>query len=139
VRAALESQFRAAGQALQARNVLAVYPALVAFDRLDVQKVQLSGDQGWAQVMIHSAVLIAGADRRPRKKTEVQRWSLHRLNNDAWELVLPSDTTYIPREAAVHLLAQQLAALTDEASDSQAQSNQKVQLAHWLNVLLSTQ
>lgn len=139
VRAALEPQFRAAGQALQSSNVLAVYPALVAFDRLDVQKVQLSGDQGWAQVVIHGAVLVAGADKRPRKKTEVQRWSLHRLNNDAWELVLPSDTTYIPREAAVHLLAQQLAALTDEASDSQAQSNQKVQLAHWLNVLLSTQ
>jgi hypothetical protein len=36
----------------------------------------------------------------------------------------------------VHLLAQQLAALTDEASDSQAQGDQKVQLAHWLNVLL---
>jgi hypothetical protein len=36
----------------------------------------------------------------------------------------------------VHLLAQQLAALTDDGSDSTAQSNQKVQLAHWLNVLL---
>jgi hypothetical protein len=58
------------------------------------------------------------------------------VNDDSWELVLPSDTTYIPRETAVHLLAQQLAALTDEASDSTAQSNQKVQLAHWLNVLL---
>ena len=136
VRAALEPEFRATGQAVQTRNILAVYPALVAFDRLDIQKVQLTGDQGWAQVVIHGAVLIAGADKRPRKKAELQRWSLHRLNNDAWELVLPPDTTYIPRETAVHLLAQQLAALTDEASDSQAQGDQKVQLAHWLNVLL---
>ena len=136
VRAALDPQFRAAGQALQSRNVLAVYPALVAFDRLDIKNVQLTGDQGWAQVVIHGAVLVAGADKRPRKKAEVERWSLHRVNDDSWELVLPADTTYIPRETAVHLLAQQLAALTDEASDSQAQGNQKVQLAHWLNVLL---
>ena len=139
VKAALDPQFRAAGQALQSRNVLAVYPALVAFDRLDIQKVQIAGDQGWAQVTVHGAVLVAGTDKRPRKKLEVERWSLHRVNDDSWELVLPSDTTYIPRETAVHLLAQQLAALTDEASDSQAQSNQKVQLAHWLNVLLATQ
>lgn len=136
VRAALEPQFRGAGQALQSRNILAVYPALVAFDRLDIQKVQIAGDQGWAQVTIHGAVLVAGADKRPRKKLEVERWSLHRVNDDGWELVLPTDTTYIPRETAVHLLAQQLAALTDDASDSTAQSNQKVQLAHWLNVLL---
>jgi hypothetical protein len=136
VRAALDPQFRAAGQALQSHNILAVYPALVAFDRLDIQKVQLAGDQGLAQVTIHGAVLVAGADKRPRKKLEVQRWSLHRVTNDSWELVLPADTTYIPRETAVHLLAQQLAALTDDASDSQAQGNQKTQLAHWLNVLL---
>ena len=136
LRAALEPQFRGAGQALQSRNILAVYPALVAFDRLDIQKVQLTGDEGWALVTVHGAVLVAGADKRPRKKAEVQHWKLHRVNNDSWELSLPTDTTYIPRETAVHLLAQQLAALTDEASDSQAQSNQKVQLAHWLNVLL---
>jgi hypothetical protein len=139
VKAALEAQFRAAGQALQSRNVLAVYPALVAFDRLDIQKVQIAGDQGWAQVTVHGAVLVAGADKRPRKKLEVERWKLHRVNNDSWELALPTDTTYIPRETAVHLLAQQLAALTDDSSDSTAQSNQKVQLARWLNVLLATQ
>jgi hypothetical protein len=139
VRAALDPQFRAAGQALQSHNILAVYPALVAFDRLDIQKVQLTGNLGWVQLTIHGAVLVAGADKRPRKKLEVQRWSLHRVNDDSWELVLPTDTTYVPRETAVHLLAQQLAALTDDASDSQAQSNQKVQLAHWLNVLLNTQ
>jgi len=121
---------------LPTRDQLAVYPALVAFDRLDIQKVQLTGDEGWALVTVHGAVLVAGADKRPRKKAEVQHWKLHRVNNDSWELSLPTDTTYIPRETAVHLLAQQLAALTDEASDSQAQSNQKVQLAHWLNVLL---
>jgi len=138
VRVALDQQFRTAGEALQSRNILAVYPALVAFDRLEIQKVQLKGDQGWAQGAIRGAVLVAGADKRPRKKLEVQRWKLLRTANDTWEVVLPADTTYIPREAAVHILAQQLAALTDSASDSAAQGNQKVQLAHWLNVLLDT-
>ena len=136
VKAALDQQFREAGELLETRNILALYPALIAFDRLDVQKVQLKGDQGWAQVAIRGAVVIAGADKRPRKKAEVQRWLLHRVGDDTWELALPADATYIPREPAVHILAQQLAALTDDSADSNLQTNQKVQLARWLNVLL---
>ncbi len=138
VRGALDQQFRSSGDKVQSSNILALYPALVAFDRLDIQKVQLKENDGWAQIAIRGAVLVAGADKRPRKKLEVQRWKLLRTGNDSWEVVLPADTTYIPREAAVHILAQQLAALTDSASDSTAQTNQKVQLAHWLNVLLDT-
>ena len=138
VRTALEQQFRSSGDQVQSSNILALYPALIAFDRLDIQKVQLKANDGWAHVAIRGAVLVAGADKRPRKKLEVQRWKLLRTSNDTWEVVLPDDTTYIPREAAVHILAQQLAALTDSASDSGAQANQKVQLAHWLNVLLDT-
>ncbi len=98
--------------------------------------MQFKGDQGWAQVSIRGAVVIAGADKRPRKKSEVQRWNLRRVSKDTWELALPADAIYIPREPAVHILAQQLAALTDDASDPQLKSNQKVQLARWLNVLL---
>ncbi len=138
VKTALDQQFRASGDKVQSRNILALYPALIAFDRLDVQKVQLKGNDGFAQVAIRGAVVVAGADKRPRKKVEVQRWKLLRTGTDTWEVVLPAETTYIPREAAVHILAQQLAALTDSASDSAAQANQKVQLAHWLNVLLDT-
>ena len=137
VKAALDQQFRATDDKVQSRNILALYPALVAFDRLDIQKVQLKDNEGWAQVAVRGAVLIAGADKHPRKKLDIQRWKLLRTGNDTWEVVLPADTTYIPREAAVHILAQQLAALTDSASDSPAQGNQKVQLAHWLNVLLN--
>ncbi len=137
VKTALDQQFRSAGQALQSRNILAVYPALIAFDALEVRKVQLKGDQGWAQVSIRGAVLVAGADKRPKKKAEVQRWSLYRVADATWELALPTDTSYIPSETAVHILAQQLAALTDDASNSAAQSSQKVQLAHWLTVLLN--
>jgi len=138
VRTALEQQFRTSGDKVQSSNILALYPALIAFDRLDIQKVQLKANDGWAQVAVRGAVLVAGADKRPRKKLEVQRWKLLRTGNDTWEVLLPDDTTYIPREAAVHILAQQLAALTDSASDSGAQANQKVQLAHWLNVLLDS-
>jgi hypothetical protein len=136
VRVALDQQFRTAGEALQSRNILALYPALVAFDRLEIQNVQLKGDRGWAQVTIRGAVLVAGADKRPKKKAEMERWNLRRVSNDAWELVLPAEITYIPREIAVHILAQQLAALTDEASDSHTNGDQKTQLARWLNILL---
>jgi NlpC/P60 family protein len=138
IQAALDQQFKVSDEKVQSRNILALYPSLIAFDRMDIKKVQLKENQGWVQVAIRGAVMVAGADKRPRKKLEMQRWQLLRTGDDSWEIVLPSDTTYIPRETAVHILAQQLAALTDSASDSAAQGNQKVQLAHWLNVLLDS-
>jgi hypothetical protein len=50
--------------------------------------------------------------------------------------VLPADAVYLPREAAVRILAHQLATLTDGNSAPKASVDQKAQLARWLDVLL---
>lgn len=134
VNAALTDQFRTTAEALQARDMLTVSPPLVVFDRIEVKKVQLKGDKGWAEVSVRSAVSLVDSNAKSKNIADVQRWTMRRVSTNGWEIVPPTNAVYVPREAAVRLLAHQLAALTD--ANSQATIEQKAQLAHWLDTLL---
>jgi hypothetical protein len=135
IRAAVFEQVRETGESLETQDVLKLDPVVVAFDRLEIQKLHLTGDRGWAEVRISEPLIIAS--RTPANKLGgMQRWNLRRRGADSWELALPQDAIYIPREVAVRLLAHQLAALTD--AHTTGQSDRKVQLAHLLNMLLET-
>ena len=96
----------------------------------------MKGDQGWAEVHISEPSLITSAGGHAKKYPKVQRWNLRRQSADVWELTLPADAIYVPREVAVHLMAHQLAALTD-ADSSNSNSDDKARLARWLDVLLA--
>jgi hypothetical protein len=140
VRASLEEGFQNTAEALQASpEAFKLYPALVAFDTFEVRKVQLKGGQGWAEVQIRQPVCIAGPGVHVQKRPERQRWSLRHQSANQWELQLPADAIYVPREVAVRVLAHRLAALTDAKSDPKSdakQSDEKAELARWLGVLL---
>jgi hypothetical protein len=137
VRAALLQEFQEAGDALAERDVLKLYPSLVAFERFEVKKVQVKGDQGWAEIHIGEPSLISNTGSRAKKYPKVQRWSLHRESADVWELALPGDAIYLPQDVAVRLMAHQLATLTDANSSSNGSNDDKASLARWLNVLLA--
>jgi hypothetical protein len=102
---------------------------------VQVQKLYVKGNTGWVDVRVLDPVVLSGARPAPKKRGPVQRWNLQRVE-DGWELGLPEDTIYIPREAAARILAHQLADLTDSASATDRDRDQKVQLARWLSLLL---
>jgi NlpC/P60 family len=136
VRAALTEQFRSTADALQSRDVLARNPAVVAFDRFEIQKLQMKGDKGWAQIRMGGVVALTGPGMHSKQPKDVQRWNLRRVPEGGWEMALPADAVYLPRDAAVRILAHQLAALTDAPADPKEKSQQKTQLSRWLNDLL---
>ena len=131
---ALREQFQAFADTLETRDLLALEPSVVSFDRFEVEKLQLKGNEAHAQLHIHGAVELAGS--RAGEREEVQKLDLHRANG-GWEVLLPSNAIYVPRETVVRILAHQLAALTDDANPPETKDGQKVQLARWLNVLLA--
>lgn len=137
VRIVLLQQFQEASEALAERDILKLYPSLVAFNQFEVKKVQVKGDKGWVEIHISEPSLISSAGGRAKKYSKVQRWNLHRQSADVWELALPVDAIYLPREMAVRLMAHQLATLTDADSSSNSSSDDKARLARWLNVLLA--
>jgi len=137
VHSALFEGFQEAADALLARDVFELHPSLVAFDHFEVKKVQIKGDQGWAEIRISELSPIDGPGARSKKRLPVQRWSLRRQSADRWELALPMDAVYLPREMAVRILAHQLAALTDANSETKSSRDEKARLAQWLDVLLA--
>jgi hypothetical protein len=137
VRAALVQHFDDVEESLEARDVLKLYPSLVAFESFEVKKIHVKGDEGWAEIQVKEPSLISTNGSRDKKFAKVQRWNLRRQAADVWAVVLPSDATYVPREVAVHLMAHQLASLTDTSPTATGSSDDKARLARLLNVLLA--
>jgi hypothetical protein len=134
---ALREQFQAFADTLETRDLLALQPSVISFDRLDVHKLQLKGNKGGAQLHFNGAVALAQSNSRSKPRADTQHLDLHRANG-GWEVVLPSNAIYLPRETVVRILAHQLAALTDNTQPPQSQSDHQVQLARWLNELLAS-
>jgi hypothetical protein len=137
---ALRERFQAFADTLETSDLLALQPAVMSFDRLDVQKVLLKGNKGNVQLRVYGAVALAQEGRHAKDHIDVVRLELRHANG-GWEVTLPSHATYLPRQTVVRILAHQLAALTDNSppDDSrppQSRDDHQVQLARWLNVLL---
>jgi NlpC/P60 family len=133
---ALREQFQAFADTLQTRDLLALEPSVISFDRLDVQKLQTKGNGGHAQLHLAGAVELGEASARSKERDQVESLQLQRAKG-GWEVVLPSKAVYVPRETVVRILAHHLAALTD-ANHPPTKDSEKVELARWLNVLLDS-
>jgi hypothetical protein len=135
IEAALSEYFQAAdGEVVQ--SPASTQRPIIAFDRFEVQKVNAKGNVGWAQIHFRGFVVLGGRNTQSRKPQDVQRFMMRRAIAGDWEILLPTDATYLPCEVAVHTLAHQLAALTDQSANTAGKSDQQVQLARWLDALL---
>jgi len=134
IKAALVEHFQAPAESSTSKPQLDISQSVAAFDHFDVQKVHVKGDIGWAQIHFHGLVGLNAIDARSAKSRDIQRFMMRRAGSDGWELILPGDVAYWPRDIAVKMLAHQLASLTD--SGSAGKPEQKLLLARWLNTLL---
>jgi hypothetical protein len=139
VRASLAEHFQAAGGDVHTQDPLNPQLPIIAFDRFEIQKVHMKGDIGWAQIHFRGFIVLAGRNAQAGKPRDVQLFMMRRAGNagnDGWEIILPTDAAYLPRDVAVRTLAHQLAALTDGGPGATGKSDERVQLARWLDVLL---
>jgi hypothetical protein len=136
VREALLAGFREAADALQGQDVFKLPSPLISFDDFKVLKIDRKGDQSWAELQISGPDPIVGRSTRLKKVTQRQRWSLRRRDADTWELLLPKNVLYVPRDLAVRVLAHQLATLSQAGSAAAGDHDRQAQLARWLDELL---
>jgi NlpC/P60 family len=138
VAAAISELSSATGNVLRASDPSKLQLPVVIYERLDVEKVEIKRDHGWARLRIDSRATIAGGEADSKRRHEMIRWELRRAES-GWEAIAPSNRTYVPRDVAVRHLAGQLARLT--ASDGAAAHEEVVvrqesQLANLLSALL---
>ena len=132
---ALSQAFSDTAEALRGKDVLLLPQPLIVFDQFEVEQVRLERGQGWAAVRIRSPLPVMAGQVKRGKPPERQRWLLRHRDQSSWEVVLPQADVYLPRDAAVRVLARQLTALTDDP-EAPGGSREKAQLAHLLNALL---
>jgi len=135
VRVVLLRKFNDVEQSLRGKDMLqSDYPVAV-FESLDVKKVHVKGNTGWADVRIKRVSSLEQGQAKVKTYSETRRFALTRRDPATWEVLLPVDMIYVPREAAVRLFAHQLASMTDHR-EADPGEGEKVQLARLLNALL---
>jgi hypothetical protein len=133
---ALDQIVSEAGEPVRRLDMLNPSKPLMVFDQLSVERVHLQRDRGWAEIRITGALKLSSQKTNSIKHNERERWQLVRRDRDTWELTVPSDEIYVQSDAAVRILAHQLAVLTDETARQTSTATEKLQLSRLLNVFL---
>ena len=123
-------------ESLRGRDLFQSSPSLVVFDHFAVKKVHITRNQGWAEVQVDQLVSLTESKTELHKRSERQRWTLSRRDNNSWELAASPNTIYLPQHVAARILAHQLAQLTEDSPDPASRTQDKAELARLLDVLL---
>jgi hypothetical protein len=121
---------------LRDADVFKLKRPLIVFSQIEVRAVKIHGHQGQAQVRITALLSMEDGRVNPKQWQQVQTWAMRWRDRKSWELMLPQDAIYMPRETAVRILAHRLSVLAD-AENSSSSLRQKTQLAQMLNAILA--
>jgi hypothetical protein len=133
LRQALEEKFSDANSNFGNIDLLHSTKPVIIVENFNVKKVHVKHDQGWAEVQMNEPSSVSGGETNLQRRSEKQRWPLYRNGKD-WQLELPTNAIYIPKDAAVRLLAHELATMTGRRNAPPTQ--QEAQLARLLDRLL---
>lgn len=109
---------------------------VIVYDRLSVTRTAFKGNRGSAQARIKSRLTLLGESIERKPRYENFRWELLRVNG-GWEVLVPKDRVYVPRDVAVRILAARLASLAQNSGGSGSDSSlrQQAQIVHALSAL----
>ena len=135
---AISELSNATANALRTDDFLRLQEDVVIFDELRVERVEVKRDKGWAHLQIDSHVRIAGDGADFKQRHEKARWELRRGAN-GWTAIAPTGPRYVPRDAAVRILAAQLAQMTqseDAARHEETIIGREARIVNLLSALL---
>jgi NlpC/P60 family len=109
---------------------------VIVYDSFTIDRVAFKGSRGSAQARINSQVILLGESIERKPRHEKFRWELRRVNG-GWEVLVPKDRVYVPRDVAVRMLAERLASLAQDSgvSGSDSSLRQQAQIVHALSAL----
>lgn len=135
VQQALEEGLKASAE-LPPAEILNSSKAVIIYDSFKVRKVHLKKDQGWAEVQMNEPSSLVAGQANLQRRSDRQRWVLIRTGKNKWEVARPADAIYIPKDAAVRILAHELAAITADRSAPRQNAPHEAELARLLDNLL---
>jgi len=100
-----------AGEALRDRDLLKQGRPVAIVDQLQVDRLELKGRRARAWIRANLRLSIAGGRVDDSRSLEMRQWELTKKGGE-WTLVAPQGRAYLYQDAALSILASQLATLT---------------------------
>lgn len=129
---------KAAANTLRASEAFSGKMPTVIFDEVRVEKIETKRDSGWAHLQIDSHVQLTSDGADYKRRREKVKWELRR-DASGWVAIAPAQRSYVGRDAAVRVLAAQLAEMTQSegaARHDQSVVGQEARIANLLSALL---
>lgn len=126
---------QAAGEILRTGNLERLGRTVIIYRGLQVTGVEIKGKRGAAQVEIESLVVLSGGRMEAQRGWEALRPELQRKKK-GWVMTAANENVYVPRDAALRVLAARLATLTQEADPDRARDREQAQIIRLLNLLV---
>ncbi|MGA8072589.1 MAG: hypothetical protein WB995_03885, partial [Candidatus Acidiferrales bacterium] len=130
----------ASANALSAGDALKTPLPIVIVTQLNVSRLEIKRDHGWAYLQVSSVGSISGGMFRPERRDEEVRWPLKRSKSQ-WEAIAPADRVFVKQDVAIKNLAARLAQLTagDAASRDRGVVQRESELANLVAGMLASE
>ena len=126
---------QAAGEILRTGNLEQLGRTVIIYRGLQVTGVEIKGKRGAAQVEIESLAVLSGGRMEAQRGWEALRPELQRKKK-GWAMTAANANVYVPRDAALRVLAARLGTLTQEADPDAARDREQAQIIRLLNLLV---
>lgn len=135
VAAALAGANRDAGEILRGGNLEQLERPVIVYRDLQVSGVEVKGKHGMAQVQVDTLAAISGEQMESQEGREEHQVELQR-SKKGWFITPANENAYVPRDAAMRILAERLAALTQDSRASGEKEREQAQIIRFLNLLV---
>jgi hypothetical protein len=135
VAAALAAANRDAGEILRGGSLEQLERPVIVYRDLQVSGMELKGKRGTAQVQIETVAAISGKQMESQEGREAHQLELQR-SKKGWVMTPANENAYVPRDAAMRILAERLAALTQDSKSSAEKEREQAQIIRFLNLLV---
>jgi hypothetical protein len=125
-----------AGEILRAGNLEQLGRSVIIYGDLRVTGLEIKGKRGSARVQIDCVALLGKGRMEPQRNGEQLGLKLQRTKK-GWVMNPANENTYVPRDAALRILAARLASLTQREDASAVKEREQVQIIRLLNLLVA--
>ena len=135
VTSALKAANADAGEILRASNLEQLERPVVIYRDLQVAAVEVKGRHGTAKVQFEALAALSAKRMEAQQGREEHQLELQRTNK-GWMMTPPNQNTYVPRDAALRILAARLAALTQATETSAEKEREQSDIIRFMNLLI---
>jgi NlpC/P60 family len=135
VTATLETANLEASEILRAANLEKLERPVVVYRQLQVSSVELNGKRGTAEIQLETVAALTPERMASQPGREDHQLELQRTNN-GWTMVQGNEIAYVPRDRAMRVLAERLAALTKSPERSTQKDREQADIVRFMNLLI---